>query len=130
MNLKLTNLGSPTNKCFSLLIASCLMLEINKFGCYEAKIEESEKASSCWELNPGHLRLKPASALPLSHNSPTTTNPHNPPCVRLRYSIPPVQHTECFTLFYILIRHIPYTQYLGGEWLWVFQRDGDSLLIR
>ena len=54
MNLKLTNLGSPTNKyisppplsllkCFSLLRAFCLMLEMNEFGCYEAKIEESEK---------------------------------------------------------------------------------------
>ena len=27
--------------------------------CYEAKIEESEKAGSCWELNPGHLWLEP-----------------------------------------------------------------------
>ena len=26
-----------------LLRASCLKLEINEFGCYEAKIEESEK---------------------------------------------------------------------------------------
>ena len=30
------------------------MLEI-KFRCYEAKIEESEKADSCQESNPGHL---------------------------------------------------------------------------
>ena len=28
---------------FMLLRASCLKLEINEFGCYEAKIEESEK---------------------------------------------------------------------------------------
>ena len=65
MNLKLTNLGSLTNKyisppplfllkCFSLLRAFCLMLEMNEFGCYEAKIEESEKASSRRESNPGH----------------------------------------------------------------------------
>ena len=27
----------------TLLRASCLKLEINEFGCYEAKIEESEK---------------------------------------------------------------------------------------
>ena len=26
-----------------LLRASCLTLEINEFGCYEAKLEESEK---------------------------------------------------------------------------------------
>ena len=26
-----------------MLRASCLKLEINEFGCYEAKIEESEK---------------------------------------------------------------------------------------
>ena len=31
-----------------------LMLEINEFGCYEAKIEESEKAG-----NPGHIWLEP-----------------------------------------------------------------------
>ena len=37
------------------LRASCLTLEINEFRCYEAKTEESEKAGSCWESNPGHL---------------------------------------------------------------------------
>ena len=58
--------------------ASCLTLEINEFRCYEAKIEESEKAGSHRESNPGHLWLEPASALPLSHNSRTTTSPHNP----------------------------------------------------
>ena len=26
---------------------------------YEAKVEESEEASSCWELNPEHLWLEP-----------------------------------------------------------------------
>ena len=30
---------------------------IIKFRCYEAKIEESEKAGSRWELNQGHLWL-------------------------------------------------------------------------
>ena len=48
--------------------------ETNEFTCYEAKIEESEKAGSCQESNPGHLWLDP----PLSHDSRTTTNPHNP----------------------------------------------------
>ena len=32
---------------------------IKEFRCYEAKIEESEKASRHWELNPGHLWLEP-----------------------------------------------------------------------
>ena len=38
-----------------LLRASCLTLEIKEFRCYKAKIEESEKAGSCLESNPGHL---------------------------------------------------------------------------
>ena len=41
------------------------------------KIEESEKAGNCQESNPGHLACA-ASALPLSHDSQTTTSPHNP----------------------------------------------------
>ena len=63
-----------------MLRASCLLtLEIKECRCYEAKTEESEKASSCQELDPGHLWLEPpCSALPLSHDSWTTTNPHNP----------------------------------------------------
>ena len=32
-----------------------LTLEINEFRCYGAKIKESEKAGSHWELNSGHL---------------------------------------------------------------------------
>ena len=42
-------------KNVQVLRASCLTLEINEFRCYEAKIEESEKAGSCRESNPGHL---------------------------------------------------------------------------
>ena len=42
---------------YNPLRASCLTLEIN--GCYEAKIEESEKASSHQEMNPGHLWFEP-----------------------------------------------------------------------
>ena len=37
-----------------------------KFRCYEVKIEESEKAGSHLESNPGHLACA-ASALPLSY---------------------------------------------------------------
>ena len=45
----------------------CLTLEIKRFfRCYEAKIEESEKAGSHWELNPGHLACT-TNALPLSY---------------------------------------------------------------
>ena len=49
-----------------------------RLDVYEAKIEESEKAGSRWELNPGHLACA-ASALPLSYDNWTTANPHNPP---------------------------------------------------
>ena len=49
---------------------SCLLLN-------EAKIEESEKAGSRWESNPGHLACA-ASALPLSYDNRTTMSPHNP----------------------------------------------------
>ena len=37
------------------------------------EIEESEKASSAWELSPGHLAWA-ASALSLSYNNQTTTS--------------------------------------------------------
>ena len=40
-------------------------------------MEESQKVSSHWESNPGHLACA-ASALPLSYDNWTTTNPHNP----------------------------------------------------
>ena len=42
-----------------------------EFRFYEAKIEESEKAGSQWESNPGHLACV-ASALPLSYDNRTT----------------------------------------------------------
>ena len=48
-----------------------------KFRCYEAQIEESEKAGSRRESNPGHPACA-ASALPLSYDNRTTTTPHNP----------------------------------------------------
>ena len=51
---------------------------IKEFRCYEVKIEESEKASSCQELNPGYPWLELPSALPLSHDIRTTTNSHDP----------------------------------------------------
>ena len=36
-----------------------ILLAINEFRCYEAKIEESEKVSNHRELNPEHLWLEP-----------------------------------------------------------------------
>ena len=41
------------------------------------KVEENEKASSLWDLNPGHLAYA-ASTLSLSYDNQTTTSPHNP----------------------------------------------------
>ena len=61
--------------CFSSLQPAL----INGCRCYEMKIDESEKASSHRESNPGHLWLKPPVLCHvLSHNSRTTTSPHNP----------------------------------------------------
>ena len=40
-------------KCSKVLRTSCLTLEIKEFRCYEVKIEESEKAGSRRESNPG-----------------------------------------------------------------------------
>ena len=48
-----------------------------RLDVFEAKVEKSEKAGSRRELNPGHLTCA-ASALPLSYDNRTTTNPHNP----------------------------------------------------
>ena len=50
-----------------------LALRWNKEGLdvFEAKIEESEKAGSCWESNPGQLACA-ASALPLRYDNQTT----------------------------------------------------------
>ena len=44
--------GKGDCNVYTLLRASCLMLEIKEFRCYEV---ESEKAGSPWESNPGHL---------------------------------------------------------------------------
>ena len=66
-----------------------------RLDVFEAKIEESEKAGSCRKTNPGHLACA-ASALPLSHDSRTTTNPHNPLYILHRYlSLTPGSHSVC-----------------------------------
>ena len=48
------------------------------FRCYEPKIEESEKGRQPPGVEPRIPLAWAASALPLSHDSQTTTNPHNP----------------------------------------------------
>ena len=80
-------------------LVDCVLpvLDPSKEKCYEAKIEESEKTSSRRELNSGHLACA-ASALPLSYNYWTTTNPHNPAQVGLNIkclSCTPGSHSAC-----------------------------------
>ena len=76
-----------------MLRESCLTLEIDEFRCYEAKIEEGEKASSCQESNPGHLWLEP----PVLCYWATTTG--QPPALTILYMYC-TGGTEC-------LRHIP-----------------------
>ena len=88
---------SPTDHVLAhawfLLRASCLTLEIKEFRCYEAEIE-SEKAGSHWELNPGHPWLEPPVLCHcMSHDSQTTTTPHNPLYVLQRWYWMPLSHT-------------------------------------
>ena len=52
-----------------------ILLAINEFRCYEAKIEESEKAGNHRELNPGHLWLELAALCHWAMTAETTTNP-------------------------------------------------------
>ena len=64
-----------TNICtyiLKVLRASCLTLEINAFGCYEAKIEESEKATASLSLfSPRNIQMHYTwSVHVLSHISP------------------------------------------------------------
>ena len=86
---------------FLALNAHCLTLEINGFRRYEAKIEESEKAGSHWESNQDTSHLN-RQFLPLSHDSWTTTNPHNPLYVLHRWYWMPQSHT-CRTHYLRLI---------------------------
>ena len=48
-------------------VGDCVIVE-----CYEVKIEESEKAGSSWESNPGHLWLEPPV---LCHSAMTAGQP-------------------------------------------------------
>ena len=64
--------------CSGWLLLRTLASHWNKenLDVFEAKIEESEKAGSRRESNPGHLACA-ASALSLSYNNWTTTSRHN-----------------------------------------------------
>ena len=74
-----------------LLRASCLTLEINKFRCYEVKIEESEKAGSHRESTQDTSGL----SCQCSATEPQQPDKHQwLPGVRLRHSVPPVQYIQ------------------------------------
>ena len=47
------------SKTLQIKLLPTTVIVINEFRCYEAKTEESEKAGSHWESNPGHLWLEP-----------------------------------------------------------------------
>ena len=70
-NLYIYKTSIAINQTLSLLRTLASRWNKQKFRCYEAKIEESEKAGSRRESNPGHLACA-ASALPLSYNNRTT----------------------------------------------------------
>ena len=61
--LKIFAGGSTSNRTnvenIVTIVSSRLCAVINEFRCYEVKIEESEKAGSRRESNPGHLWLQP-----------------------------------------------------------------------
>ena len=58
--------------CYKIHGTTNCLVSKEKFRCYEAKIEEREKAGSHRESNPGHLACA-ASALVLSYDNRTTT---------------------------------------------------------
>ena len=72
---------------------------MNEFRCYEAKIEESEKASSRRESNPGHPWLEP----PVLCHWATTAG--QPPALTILYMYC-TGGTEC------LSRNVAATQYV------------------
>ena len=86
------------------------------------KIEESENASSHQESNPGPLAWA-ASALPLSHDSQTTTNPHNPLYVLHRWYWMLQSHTwqpQSVAARYVTSAAGGYFCLTTSKFLWVF----------
>ena len=85
-----------------MLKASFLTLEINEFRCYEAKIEESEKAGSRQESNPGHLWVEPQC----SATEPRQPDDHQP------------SQSSIYTAQMVLnasVAHLAATQYVPSE---------------
>ena len=72
-----TSLSKFLNPPLITLGATTFLKLKEKLDVFEAKIEESEKAGSRRESNPGHLAWA-ASGLPLSYDNRTTPSPHNP----------------------------------------------------
>ena len=70
-----------------------LKLELKEVRCYEEKIGESEKGWQPPGVEPRTPLAWAASALPLSHDSQTTTNPHNPLYILHRWYWMPQSHT-------------------------------------
>ena len=95
INIIITSLVSTLVEDHSSCAQSILPHAGNKgFRCYEVKIEESEKAGTRRESNPGHTPLTWAtSALPLSYGNRITTSPHNPLYVLHRWYEMPQSHT-------------------------------------
>ena len=86
-------ISKVSRNSFVTLYISVYVYSWKEFRCFEAKIEESEKAGSHREWNPGHLAWA-ASALLLSHDNQTTTSPHNPLYVRQTDNHQPSQSSQ------------------------------------
>ena len=91
LRTKLDHSRDDVHRC-CMHTPTCVVL-IMEFRCDEVKIEESEKARSRRESNPGHLACA-ASALPLSYDNWTTTSLHNPLKVVLNASVTHLAATQ------------------------------------
>ena len=92
--LHMCNAGSGVWIASYLLRVSCLMLEVNEFRYYEAKIEESEKAGSRQESNPGYLWLEPPV---LCHWATTAWRPLTPTILYLYCTGGTIHFCTCST---------------------------------
>ena len=81
-------------------------LESREFRCFEAKIEESEKAGSLRESNPGHLACA-ASTLPLSHDNWTITTILYMYCLKCSSRTPGSNSVPYFPRVCCVSQHIP-----------------------
>ena len=86
------NLQSESAYAYTGSFLIQVAVQINEFRCYEAKIEESEKAGSRRESNPGHLWLEPPV---LCHWATTAGQPPTPTillCILHRWYWMPQSH--------------------------------------